>query len=109
MMKTDVPSVITSYFEASNANDIEALVALFSADANVSDENQTHRGTVEIKAWAQDVRTKFTFTTKVLTTTERDSVVVVTTNLSGDFPGSPVDLDYTFTLDKNKITSLEIG
>jgi hypothetical protein len=29
--------------------------------------------------------------------------------LTGDFPGSPVDLDYTFTLAHDKITSLEIG
>jgi len=29
--------------------------------------------------------------------------------LTGDFPGSPVDLDYTFTLASDKITSLEIG
>jgi hypothetical protein len=29
--------------------------------------------------------------------------------LMGDFPGSPADLDYTFTLANGKITSLEIG
>jgi len=29
--------------------------------------------------------------------------------LMGDFPESPADLDYTFTLANGKITSLEIG
>ena len=29
--------------------------------------------------------------------------------LTRNFPGSPADLDYTFTLANGKITSLEIG
>ena len=29
--------------------------------------------------------------------------------LTGDFPGSPADFNYTFTFANGKITSLEIG
>ncbi len=34
---------------------------------------------------------------------------VVTAHLEGDFPGSPVDLRYQFTLEGDKIARLEIG
>jgi hypothetical protein len=34
---------------------------------------------------------------------------IVTARLSGNFPGSPVDLDFEFVLDREKIISLVIG
>ena len=41
---------------------------------------------------------------------ERDGErYVVTTRLTGDFPGSPADLDFKFMLANDKIASLEIG
>jgi len=108
-MTKQIPTVIESYFAASNADDIYALVACFTTDASVADENQTHRGTTEIKAWAQDVRRKFQFKTEPLRASERADGVVVSAKLSGNFPGSPVNLDFTFNLENNKIKSLDIG
>lgn len=108
-MKVQIPAVVTSYFEASNSDDVDALVSCFTTDASVADENQTHRGTAEIKAWAENVRTKFQFKTEPLRASERADGTIVTAKLSGNFPGSPVDLDFIFTLDHNKISSLEIG
>jgi ketosteroid isomerase-like protein len=108
-MTLDVPEVITSYFRASNANDVEALVACFAPDASVSDENATHRGTAEIKQWAEDVRKKFQFKNEMISARERPNGAIVTAKLSGNFPGSPVNLDYEFTLDNAKITSLAIN
>lgn len=108
-MNVQIPKVVASYFEASNADDIDALIACFSPDATVSDENQTHRGSSEIKDWAEDVRRKFQFKTEPLRASERGNGTVVTARLSGNFPGSPVDLDFTFTLGKDMITSLQIA
>jgi hypothetical protein len=36
-----------------------------------------------------------------------ENIVKLRARLTGDFPGSPVELNYTFTV-KDKITSLEI-
>jgi hypothetical protein len=33
----------------------------------------------------------------------------VTSQVSGDFPGSPVDLRYSFTLARGRIASLEVA
>ena len=40
---------------------------------------------------------------------ERDGGTVVVGKVSGDFPGSPVDLEHAFKLNGDKIASLEIG
>ena len=37
-----------------------------------------------------------------------ENIVTLRARLTGDFPGSPIELDYTFTLANDKITSLEI-
>ena len=108
-MKTQIPQIIETYFRASNADDINALVSCFSGDAVVTDENETHRGAAAIKAWSVNVRKKYQFKAEVLRVAHKPDAVVVTANLSGTFPGSPVDLDFKFTLKGDLIASLEIG
>jgi ketosteroid isomerase-like protein len=109
IMKTQMPQIIETYFRASNADDINALVSCFSEDAVVIDENETHRGAAAIKAWSVNVRKKYQFKAEVLRVAHKPDAVVVTANLSGTFPGSPVGLDFKFTLKEDLIASLEIG
>ena len=109
-MKTQqIPEIIETYFRTSNADDIEGLVSCFATDAVVIDENETHRGTAAIKAWSVNVRRKYEFKIDVLRAVEKPGAVVATAKLSGTFPGSPVDLDFKFTLKENQISSLKIG
>ena|ERR1700680_502805 len=108
-MKPQIPAVVTTYFEASNANDIASLVACFTQDASVTDENQTHRGAAEIKAWAEETRRRFQFKTEVLQAIESGDGALVTAKVSGNFPGSPAELDFKFTVIENKIGALEIS
>lgn len=108
-MKTAMPGVIESYFKASNADDIDALVACFAPEAAVTDENHTHRGTAEIRAWSIDVRRKYDFKAEVLKKAEGKDGTVVTAKVSGNFPGSPVNLDFKFAMNQDRITALTIG
>ena len=39
----------------------------------------------------------------------RGDIVTIRANVSGNFPGSPVVLDYDFRLLKDRIVELEIG
>jgi len=41
--------------------------------------------------------------------TVRDGATIVVGRVAGDFPGSPIELDHTFRLDGDKISSLDIG
>ena len=39
---------------------------------------------------------------------QKDGKIIVTNRLTGNFPGSPIELEFVFTLDGDKIAALEI-
>jgi SnoaL-like protein len=91
-----------------NTRDTEALADCFAADATVRDEGQTLKGLEAIKAWTLDTAKKYRHTVEPVAAAARDGKTVVSTKLAGDFPGSPITVDFVFTLDGSKITALEI-
>jgi len=52
--------------------------------------------------------TKYEYTSEPVACEEKDGIIVVTSHLVGNFPGSPVDLRFFFKLEGDKIASLEI-
>lgn len=106
---TSIPDVVARYYAAADAGDLDALLACFTADAHVRDEQRDHHGRDEIRAWREGVATRFTYTTEI-TGVERvgESVHVVHTHLEGDFPGGVVDLEQRFTLTDGIISDLHI-
>jgi hypothetical protein len=105
----NLPSIIQSYIDASNAHDMKSILACFTDDAVVRDENATHQGKIDIQRWATETIEKYKFRFKPLSTEERDSETVVSIEVSGTFPGSPITLDYHFTIANDEITSLIIA
>lgn len=106
-MAIDLPKPIAKYFQA-DKGDSEAIVACFSDEAVVKDEGQTYTGLDAIKQWKMSSSTKYTYTVEPQALNESEEQTIVTGLVSGNFPGSPVNLQYAFTLDGDKITSLEI-
>jgi hypothetical protein len=51
-MSTDLPDVISRYFERDTERDIDSIGSLFAKDATVIDEGEERRGTAELPAWA---------------------------------------------------------
>jgi hypothetical protein len=47
-------------------------------------------------------------TVEPLASAQKDAKTIVTNRVTGNFPGSPIDLQFIFGLDGNKIASLEI-
>jgi ketosteroid isomerase-like protein len=106
----NVPDVITRYFTAAEAGDDDALVACFTDDAEVSDEDRTWRGRADIRQWREDVATAYEYTLQVLgADPDGDDRYIVRTHLEGNFPGGKVDLAYRFTLRGGLISALEIA
>jgi hypothetical protein len=101
----DLPPAIATYFTAGNG---AALAAAFSADAVVQDEGREMRGHDAILTWRRETTAKYQPRFVPLATTEQDGTIIVTAEVSGTFPGSPVKLDFTFTLHDGKIATLEI-
>jgi hypothetical protein len=99
---------IASYIAAENQGDVEAMSQCFAADAVVRDEGKTIKGLAAIKRWKAETKKKYQHTVEPLESVQKDGKTIVTSRLTGNFPGSPIVLQFIFTLDGDKIASLEI-
>ena len=107
-MAIDLPKAIAGYFAADATKNAERLTHHFTETAVVTDEGKAHSGHDAIQAWKASSSTKYSYTVEPFSITAEGHRIVVTSHLAGDFPGSPVDLRYVFTLEGEKIAELEI-
>jgi hypothetical protein len=103
-MSLTLHPVIEAYLRSESDDGTDALEQVFSATAVVKDEGRLIEGIAAIKNWKQDTKQKYQFTVVPL-----GSRVVVAVRLTGNFPGSPIVVNYTFGLQDGKIQTLEIG
>jgi hypothetical protein len=107
-MGIDLPEPINVYVAAENGDDPQAFAQCFADDAVVRDEGRTMKGLAAIKQWKVETRKKCRHTVEPIRSIRKNGAIVVTSRLTGSFPGSPVTVDFVFKLDRNKIASLEI-
>jgi len=100
-MTLDLPKPIAAYFAADSA-DSEAVSQCFTENALVKDEGHTYQGRAAIKNWKADVSTKFQYTSAPFACERKDGRMVVTSRLTGNFPGSPVNLRFFFELEATR-------
>jgi hypothetical protein len=108
-MTEKLPRVLADYFAATNAHDVDAMSSAFAEDATVHDEGRDHRGLAAIRAWMKETIEKYDYEVTPLDSSRAGSKAVVLVSLRGKFPGSPITLQYVFTLAGQKIAHLEIG
>ena len=106
-MTLELPEPIAAYFTADKA-DGEAVSQCFTNDAVVKDEGHSYQGRAAIKQWKADASNRYRYTSEPFVHEQVDRKIVVTSRLTGNFPGSPVDLRFFFELEGDKIASLEI-
>lgn len=107
-MKSSSPQVLSDYFSAASDGRIEDTVKCFAEDALVHDENQDRQGLDAILTWIEDTTREYQPKTEVASIEAVGDTFVAVATVSGTFPGSPVQLTYTFTLHNEKITRLSI-
>jgi ketosteroid isomerase-like protein len=105
---TKLPTPIAIYIDAENLGDTEALAQCFAEHAVVRDEGKTIEGLVAIKQWKAETKKKYQHAIEPLAVAQKGDKTIVTNRLTGNFPGSPIELEFVFTLDGDKIVSLEI-
>ena len=106
-MSTKLPEPLATYFAGHKYHDIDAMIGPFAEGAIVKDEGQERRGITAVRAWMEKTTAKSSVIA-VTNVAETDANTTVTGRVSGNFPGSPVELRFIFTLDQGKITRLEI-
>jgi hypothetical protein len=80
-MPSPLPAPIELFMSSENTHDLEALA---------------------------DCSRKYRHTVQPVAVSARDGKTVIRTQLTGEFPGSPITLDFVFTLEGGKIAALEI-
>jgi hypothetical protein len=101
----DLPAPVAAYFAA----DTTGADAGSTDGAVVIDERPECRGRAAIARWKAEVSAKACYTVHQLGARVSGNQTTVTGRVTGDFPGSPVDLQYRFTLEREKIARLEIA
>src|SRR5689334_15505944 len=107
-MPLTLPKPIEVFMSSENTHDTDALAECFAPDATVRDEGQTLKGLKAIKAWRGETAKKYQHTVEPVAAATRDGKTVVSTKLAGNFPSSPIMLDFVFTLKGGRIAALEI-
>ena len=107
MAELNLPEPIAAYF-AADSRDAEAVARSFTKNAVVKDEGLTHTGARAIAAWKTAASAKYRYTSEPFEVELKADLYIVSCRLTGNFPGSPVDLRYAFRLEHGKIAFLEI-
>jgi ketosteroid isomerase-like protein len=103
------PAVVERFINAADNRDFDAIAACFTNDATVEDENRTHRGRSQIRAWQQEGRSRWDYTISVIGGEPAGvSEYRVVAHLSGNFPGGEADVEYRFSLREGLISHLRI-
>lgn len=105
---TTLPDAVTHYLEAANRFDVAAAAGCFTPDAAVHDENRNYVGRDAIRAWVAETSRKYRPRFTVMRTAVSGDEISLSVAVSGQFPGSPVTLDYMLRLRDGKISTLTI-
>lgn len=99
---------IARYFVLAARPDAESYFAQFAPDVVVEDDGRTHVGIDAVRSWRRSVPGVSYAVRGVVP--DGDGGHLACADISGDFPGSPVLLDFAFTFgDDGRITRLVIA
>ena len=102
----NLPDIISELVKAQNEFDSAAYANCFAENAEVFDEGKTYNGKAEIESWIDKANKEYRATMKPLDYNENENIL--SAEVSGTFPGSPIVLKYHFQLADGYIQSLKI-
>jgi len=103
-----LPASVAKYVETTNAGDAVAAAKLFWESAVVQDDGAEHRGPAAIQEWVEESTRKYQAQLVPLALEESGEHAVLRGLVSGNFPGSPIELDFEFVVSEDKIARLVI-
>ena len=106
-MKLSKP--IQAYFDAERSDDADRVARAFTADGRVYDEGHTHIGHADIAVWWRASKDQYQQSTQPFEAETAGDVTKVRAIVSGNFPGSPATLTFSFRLNGDRIARLEVS
>ena len=107
-MPTTPCEIISDLVEAMNAHDEEHVASCLSRQATVRDGGLEYRGSSEIRRWMQDAFDRYALHLDVTGVSGQGKNWFFQARVSGNFEGSPVQLEHSLTIEDGKIANLEI-
>lgn len=104
----NMPDVVKAFFEADRRNGPDLVARTFAVDVVVVDEGAFHQGGAAVRDWWAEAKRKTQYIAEPLDATVDGDRSFVRAKVSGQFPGSPVTLSYTFAITNDKIAKVEI-
>jgi len=104
----ELTPLVARFVETQNTYDSEAYVTCVTDTAIVHDEGKTYTGKEEIRRWIEEANEKYRSVMKPLEYEETGSKGTLTAEVSGNFPGSPIVLQFHLGLKDNLIDSLNV-
>ena len=108
-MSAPLPESIANYLNGKNARDFALATSGFAPDARVHDEGEDHIGPAAIAAWMAGTSARYNDHSELLSYETSTSSVLIRARVSGTFDGSPIELNYGFTLENGLVSGLEIA
>lgn len=104
----NLPKVIANLVKAQNDFDSADYANCFSETAVVVDEGHRHTGRDEIAQWITKANKEYKAHMKPTKFEEKETESLLTAEISGTFPGSPIVLQYHLQIADGLIKSLSI-
>jgi SnoaL-like domain len=103
-----IPPPFATYAKAVNNRDAATMYTCFSANAIVTDEGHVYNNLEAIRQWCIQTLNQYQFTIDVTGVLVEGKETIVTADVSGSFPGSPVTLRFFLSIENDKIATLNI-
>ena len=104
-MTDTLPLAVVRYLAARTPTEVADC---FTENGVAVDEKKTRRGRAEIVEWREEAA-KVEYRQDILSGSHHGDQAIVTCQLTGDFKGSPVNLDYRFDISGDLISRVEIA
>lgn len=108
MSTLNLPTPVAAYFSA-DLESADAVARCFTMNGKVKDEGHIYIGPDAIKGWKLTASSSYEYTSEPVAIEHQDGNCIVTSRVTGNFPGSPLELRYAFHLESGLIASLEIS
>lgn len=102
------PPLVERFVATQNNFDSNGFITCFTPLALVHDEGKNHRGKKEIQQWIEHSHEQYQSVLKPLEYEQSENNGVLTAEVSGNFPGSPILLQFHLTLKDELINSLKV-
>lgn len=104
----ELPKLVARFVETQNKQDSEAYVECFTDSAIVHDEGKTNNGKTEIRQWIEHANGQYQSSMIPLKYEQSGPNGVLTAEVSGTFPGSPIVLEFHLGLKGDLIDTLKV-